>query len=152
MGFQVKSTERDGATNSSAAHHYLTPTHILSGRNPRKIKADRFGSAVPKARLSAPVALWQYNRHMDELERKVAKAAIEAPPAENPAQLAATIAHAINADAATVQSLLVSLCSRQILTRSSAHAGNLAAGERGSALVKLYYEKGPQWRTYLSHT
>jgi hypothetical protein len=31
-------------------------------------------------------------------------------------------------------------------------AGNLAAGERDSALVKLYYEKGTQWRTYLSHT
>jgi hypothetical protein len=50
----------------------------------------------------------------------------------------------------TVESLLSSLCSRQILIRSSAHAGNLAAGERDYGLVKTYYEKGPQWRTYLT--
>jgi hypothetical protein len=87
---------------------------------------------------------------MDERDRKVARAAIEAPPAESPAQLAANIAHTIDADARTVESLLGSLCSRQILTMSSAHAGNLAAGERDSALVKIYYEKGPQWRAYLT--
>jgi len=87
---------------------------------------------------------------MDEFERKVAKAAIEAAPAENPAELSAHIAHAVDTDAVTVESLLGSLCSRQILMRSSAHAGNLAAGERGSTLVKIYYEKGPQWRTYMT--
>jgi hypothetical protein len=49
-----------------------------------------------------------------------------------------------------VESLLGALCSRQILIRSSAHAGNLAAGERDPRLVKIYYEKGPLWRTYLT--
>ena len=102
--------------------------------------------------LGTPIALRQYNRHMDELERKVAKAAIEAPPAESPEHLAANIAHTINTDTATVESLLGSLCSRQILIRSSAHAGNLAAGERDLRLVKVYYEKGPQWRAYLTPT
>ena len=51
---------------------------------------------------------------MEELERKVAKAAIEAPPAENPEKLAANIAHAVNADVVKVELLLASMCSRQI--------------------------------------
>lgn len=94
--------------------------------------------------------LWQYNLHMDELERRVARAANDAPPAENPAQLAANIGHTIDADAVTVESLLASLCSRRILIRSSTHAGNLATGERDHSLVKIYYEKGPQWRTCMT--
>jgi hypothetical protein len=95
---------------------------------PDAASVGRAWAAQPMQRT--PNALWLYNRHMDELEPKAAKAAIEAPPAESPGQLAANIAHTIDVDAVTVESLLSSLCSRQILIRSSAHAGNLAAGER----------------------
>lgn len=87
---------------------------------------------------------------MDELERKVARAAIQAPPAESPNQLAANIAHSIEADAATVGSLLTSLCNHQVLIRQSSQAGNLSQDERDKHLVKLYYEKGPQLSAYMT--
>jgi hypothetical protein len=90
---------------------------------------------------------------MDELERKIARAAIEAPPAANGAQVAARVAQTIGVNALTVELLLNSLCARQILTLRSAHAGNLAEGQRYPTLVKVFYEKGPHWRTYLTpHT
>jgi hypothetical protein len=39
-----------------------------------------------------------YNRQMDDVERTIARAAIDAPPAENTTQLAANIANAIHGD------------------------------------------------------
>ena len=91
----------------------------------------------------------QYNRHMDELERRIARAAIEAPPAESPEKLATAIAHAVDVDPAKVEMLVESLCDREVLVVNSAHAGNLAAGELDSTLVKIYFDKGPRWHSYM---
>jgi hypothetical protein len=83
---------------------------------------------------------------MEEKQRRIAKAAIEAAPAANQFEIVARMSGRLALDPIEVKEVLDHLLSEQVLSaRVVPIAGNVAAGDVPPTFPKLFYEKGAEW-------